>query len=122
MLRYQDFLSKVVDRSKAISEHYYDGAAKPLLDGALAGLEACRDKSPPQLAALLERVATAHRLAFNRTAINRYLRITSFMHEVEWVCCVVSAALINQGMTGIVKPSTRAIEMVNLIVSETEEN
>lgn len=122
MLRYQDFLNKVVDRSKTISESYYDNDMKPLLEGSLAGLEACRNLSPPQLAGLLERSARVHHRAFYQTVIGRYLRITSFMHEVEWVCTVVSAVLMNQGMMGIVTPTDRAIRMANSIISETEEN
>lgn len=116
-LRYQDFLTKVIDESIQAATKDYE--ARPdqehKLQGSVAGLNACRDLSPPQLGALLQRSQNVHRLCFHRTVLERYWRVTCFMHEVEWVCNVISVALINQGIPPIIQPTMRAAAMAERI-------
>lgn len=124
MLRYQDFLNKVIEESKLNVILDFGSNPKELhcLQGSLAGLEACRNCTPPQLATLLERAAQIHHKAFHQTNLNRYWRITCFLFEVEWVCNVVSVVLANQGMEAIVPPTMRAALMAQQIVSGSEIN
>jgi hypothetical protein len=117
MLRYQDFLAKVVDESIEAATKDYSSrpGSEHKLQGSVAGLNACRDKSPPELAALLVRAQKVHRQAFHKTVLERYWRVTCFMHEVEWVCNVISVALVNQGIPPIVEPTMRAALMAQRI-------
>lgn len=121
-MRYQDFLNEAVERAiKAATEDYTQRPdRKSSLEGSLAGLKACRDKSPPQLNELLERAYKVHRLAFHRTNLDRYWRITCFMHEVEWICNVVSVALVNMDIPPIVHPTMRAAMVASEIMKQTE--
>lgn len=121
MLRYQDFLRRVVEESvKAATDDYKDRPEKKyMLEGSVAGLLACKDKSPPELSFLLQRARNVHRSAFRSTVLERYWRVTCFMHEVEWVCNVVSAALVNMGIEPIVNPTVRGAMLASRISRET---
>ena len=117
-LRYQDFLRKIVeDATEVVKRDYNLPSQKHELEGALAGLKACLDKSPPQLAVLHSRACRALGNAFHNTDIRRYYRIACFRAEVEWVCNVVSAALVNMDQPAIIQPTMRglmkAAEIVN---------
>ena len=131
MLRYQEFLNKVIDESKLnvmtdFGRSHREGQADSkdiaCIQGALAGLEACRNCSPPQLSTLLERAAQAHHKAFHQTILNRYWRLTCFLFEVEWICNVVSVVLANQGMEEIVPPTIKAALMAQQIVNGSDIN
>ncbi len=125
-LRYQDFLNKAVDESiKGATESYgkrVDSRGRAMIEGSLAGLNACRDLSPPQLAALLERAKKVHHMSMHRTVIERYWRINCFMHEVEWICNVVSVALVNQGIEPIIQPTMRAAMLASRITQESVDS
>lgn len=122
-LRYQDFLNRIVDESiKGATESYghrTDKKGNAMLEGAIAGLNACRNLSPPQLAALLMRAKTVLHKCFHRTVLERYWRVNCFMAEVEWVCNVVSVALVNQGIDPIVEPTMRAAQLAARITQES---
>lgn len=119
-MRFQEFLAKVVDESiVAATRDYADKPHKKhYLEGSVAGLNACRDKSPPQLALLLERARNARNRAMaQKTVLKRYWRVSCFANEVEWVCNVVSAVLLNQGLPIIVEPTSRGLMMAARITN-----
>ncbi len=122
MLRYQDFLSRAIDESiKGAKESYgrrEDDKGKAMLEGAVAGLNACRDLSPPQLAMLLLRARRVQQAAFRQTILERYWRVNCFMAEVEWICNVISCVLANQGIAPIVEPTMRAAMLAQRISLE----
>lgn len=111
VLQFRQFLNKIVDESMVVAKRDYgeDPKENHLLRGALAGLEACRDKSPPQLSLLLQRASVVRQKALHATNHRRYAWLTCFLDEVEWVCNVVSAALANQDMPIIVSPTERGL-------------
>lgn len=125
-MRFQDFLRRVIEESiKNCKEDFARRTAtyKTELPASVAGLEACRDKSPPQLAQLLERARKVNQIAYRQqTDINRYWQVTAFMAEVEWVCNVVSVVLINQGIAYLVPPTTSAVILASRITREQQEN
>lgn len=126
MLRYQDFLRRAVEESiKGATQSYGhrdDSKGKAMLEGAVAGLKACLDKSPPQLAELLMRARTVQHKAFHQTVLERYWRVNCFMAEVEWICNIISVALVNQGVPAIVEPTMRAALMADRISKEESIN
>lgn len=115
MLRYQDFLALVIDESKLVASNCFRFSDPYAESGALAGLEACRDKSPPQLSELLERSYRVHHTALHETVMQRYVKITAFLHEVLWVCTVISCVLVNQGIDPIVPPTLKAARVAERI-------
>lgn len=123
MLRYQDFLKRIVEESTIGATESYghreDPKGKAMLEGAKAGLKACLNLSPPQLDALLRRARRVQQAAFRQNSnINRYWRVNCFMAEVEWVCNVVSCALVNQGIPPIVEPTMRGAQLAMRITQE----
>lgn len=128
-MRYQDFLNIVVDEEIKVVHQDYNvdgmkvlkGSMKAILEGSLAGLEACRDKSPPQLAQLLDRAGRVQLACFHSTVSDRYWRVNCFFHEVEWVCNVISAALVNQGVQPIVAPTMKAAIVAERISKGSEQ-
>lgn len=124
-MRYQDFVKRAVEESvsAAILDYELRPEKKAHLEGSIAGLKACLDKSPPELAYLLERARKVHSSAFrNQTSIDRYWRVTCFMQEVEWICNVVSVVLMNQEMPGIIPPTLRGAQLAQKITLEQVEN
>jgi hypothetical protein len=121
-MRYQDFLTQVVEESTlAATKDYTAKNKKPQLEGSIAGLRACLDKSPPQLSALLERAKKVHEKTItSRTNINRYWRVRCFLAEVEWVCNVMSVVLMTHGMPTIVAPTERAINFAASLTNEIQ--
>lgn len=121
-MRYQDFLTKVVEEStKAASRDYAARTKKAHREGSIAGLKACLDKSPPQLALLLERAERVHKKTIaTKTNIGRYWRVRCFFAEVEWVCNVMSVILMTQGMPTIVPPTQRAAKFASELAREAQ--
>lgn len=105
MMTLQKLLDRVVDDGiKACSESYKDKPQKRA--GAIAGFEACRDKTIFELRQTLD---LARKAADVARAVDRenYWYLRCFEAEVEWVCNVVSSALHNQGLDTIVTPTMR---------------
>jgi hypothetical protein len=92
------------DGIKACSENYKNNPKKR--DGAIAGFNACRDKTIFELRQQLHIAANAADVA---RAVDRenYWYLRCFEAEIEWVCNVVSACLQNQGLDTIVTPTMR---------------
>lgn len=124
-MKYQEYLNRVIDESIADLDKYF--ALEPRVTllyhkASLAGLEACRGLAPPGLAMLLDRAQRIQRLALRKTAHDRYMKVTFFLHEVEWVCDVVSVALANQGMETIIPPTMVAAELASEITQNEQEH
>ncbi len=102
-----DFLTRVIDDGIAAAKaDYSEPRQAHKRDGAVAGFEACRDKSPAELGELLTRARRDQMAAFDGP-IETYWNRTCFMHEVEWVCNCVSAVLQNEGLPVIITPTAR---------------
>jgi len=109
---YATLLERVVDDGIAAARADYTREhQKPMLEGSVAGFEACREKSPPELAALLldARTETGARRRAEQDPEN-YWWARCFDLEVEWVCNVMSAALMNSGQPVIVPPTMRGVK------------
>ena len=105
----QDVLKRIIDDGIAVAKADYRlPEQKQKRDGAVAGFEACRGKTPAQLAVLLESARTNTREAHRSEATN-YWEIRCFEAEVEWVCNCVSAILANQHLPVIVTPTYRGV-------------
>jgi len=102
---YMTFLSRVVDDGIEAARRDYEGKADKL-KGSVEGFEACRGKSPAELAGLLQSSRKKSAEAQMERAEN-YWEIRCFELEVEWTCNVVSSALQNQGLPAIVTPTAR---------------
>lgn len=105
-MTFREFLIRLIDEERV--ELLKDFVEKTQVQGGLAGLRACKDKSPPELAHLLKRAYFARQDAFHRTVLSRYHWINAFFWEVEWICNVVSVILVNQEIDPIIQPSMRA--------------
>lgn len=75
-------------------------------EGAVAGFEACRNKTVFELRQQLHLAANLADIA-RATDRERYWYHRCFHAEIEWVCNVVSACLQNQGLDIIVIPTAR---------------
>jgi hypothetical protein len=75
------------------------------LAGSVAGFEACRGKSVPELADLLGAARIATEDARKSSHGADYWWFRCYEAEVEWVCNVVSASLLNAGLPTIVPPT-----------------
>lgn len=114
------FINQIVDLGIAAAKRDYKRPdQKPLLDGSIAGFEACRDKSVVDLPKILERAAQAQTEA-QKYSTTGYLKAKGFYNEVEWVCNVASAALYNQGLPLIMPPTVRAMQTAAQILGVKE--
>lgn len=103
-----DFQEQAIDLSIAAAKQSYSKPEdKQKHDGAMAGLESCRHKSPKELAELLE-MAKCARIDAYREEAGRYWWFACYAGEVEWICNVVSAQLHRAGQPAIVPPTVRA--------------
>jgi len=95
-MNYFDFLTRVIDDGIAAARvNYADQPHK--CEGAVAGFEACRGKHPFQLAQLLiEANAQADKAFRAHDDVDNCWRLRCYVLEVEWVCNVVSCAIMNQ--------------------------
>lgn len=85
------------------------------LEGALAGFEACRGKTPEQLATLLEEVGKNTTRAMLEQ-LPDYWRHRCFHAEIEWVCNCWSAVLVNEGTAPIITPTDRGVMRANEVL------
>lgn len=121
-MNYREFLDRLVNHSRESAADFYASSDKYCLEGAFAGIEACRDKSPPELSDLLERARKVRRSAFHKTSVmSRYWRVTSFLFEVEWICDVVSFVLLNEEMEPIIRPTIRAAKTAKYIIDQAQQ-
>ena len=111
---YSQFLDTIIaDGIVAATADYKDDPLR--LKGSVAGFEACRGKTPEQLAALLaesgRKMTEAH-----MHEVENYWEVASYWAEVEWTCNCVSAILQNQGLRVIVPPTCRGVLKASEVV------
>jgi len=105
----QDALNRIIDDGIVVAKADYKlPEQKQKRDRSVAGFEACRGKTPAQLAELLESARKSTREAHLNEARN-YWEIRCFESEVEWVCNCASAILANQHLPVIVTPTYRGV-------------
>src|SRR6266404_1999518 len=109
VMDYWKFLGRVIDDGIAAAKaDYAKPRQKDQLEGSIAGFEACRKKAPLELKNLLEMARQQTRSARVQEAEN-YWWFRCYELEIEWVCNVVSAAMMNQGAGQIVPPTGRGL-------------
>jgi hypothetical protein len=103
-MNYDEFLTRVIDEGiEAVKEDYKgDSPAKKLKrEGSIKGFEECRGKSPDELSDLrIEACRKTQKCYREQTDDYWFWRCRDA--EVEWVCNVVSAAMENSGVKGVV--------------------
>lgn len=123
---YETFLERVINDGIAAAKNSYARAdQKDKLDGAVAGFEACRNKDPQELKAILSAATIARHEGhpcYPKTSPATYWYYRCYELEVEWVCNVVSAALLNEGKPTIITPTARGVlkaaEIIGVDVSQ----
>lgn len=111
-ISYEVFLARVIDEGiDAVKRDYAGADQKEKRDGAIAGFDACRGKSPDDLCILfrLAHNLTADAIPGGPSTPGRYWRRRCFALEVEWVCNCVSALLASNGQPVIIEPTARAV-------------
>lgn len=112
-MNYDEFLTRIIDDGiEAARKDYKRPEQRAKLSGALEGFETCRDKNPEELSVLLKAAQRKTRIARSRVnegeiGVDDYWRIRCCEAEIEWVCNVVSAMLVNQGTPPIITPTAR---------------
>lgn len=127
-MTYDEFLTQVIDGGIAAAQKdYADDLSKR--EGSIAGFEACWGKQSAELKALLTLARKQTDDAFwasqegkkepdvRGKGSNHYWYWRCFELEVEWVCNVVSAMLMNEGRGTIVPPTCRGVRRAAEIVS-----
>lgn len=117
---YATFLDQIIRDGIAAAHHDYKDVSSHQLQGSLAGFEACRGKTPAELAALLADARRETAEAYWGQAAD-YWRTRCFEAEVEWVCNCVSAVLRNEGFPVIVPPTARGVQKAAQVVGVSEE-
>jgi hypothetical protein len=120
MTNYSDFLTKVIDiGNKAARRDYARPDQRFKLDGSITGFTECRDKMPAALAQLLVESRESAIAARDRQLQNYwYWRCRD--SEFEWVCNVVGAMLMKEGLAVIVQPTARGVLMADLVLRMSE--
>ena len=104
-MNFTDFLNRVIDDGiAAANESYKTDDLKR--EGAVAGFEACRDKTDFELRQLCFAASNMVNVAVVLER-ERYWYHRCFHAEIEWVCNVVSVILQNEGIEPIVMPTAR---------------
>ena len=94
---YNEFLTKVIDEGiEAAKADYTKESDVQNLEGSIAGFNACRDKTPEELIDVWNEASKKMNEAFGEQKDN-YWWFRCHQLEVEWVCNVISAMLMNQG-------------------------
>jgi hypothetical protein len=111
-------LARVIDDGIAAARRdYTKPRQKAMLEGSIEGFEACRacdfELLPDLLIRARNETLAAHRLSQEQEEsppdVDAYWRVRCYELEVEWVCNVVSAVLVNQGEQPIITPTARGV-------------
>jgi hypothetical protein len=115
-VEYLVFLDKVISDGIAAARADY-AQDEDKREGSVAGFEACRNKSPAEILAILEQAGAATRRA-HLAQDPHYWKVRCFEAEVEWVANVVSAVLVNEGKKPLAAhlPTARAVMKAARIV------
>jgi len=113
-MNYQKFINQIVERGiKAAKRDYKRPGQKAILKGSIAGFKACLGKNVLELSKLLDEARKKGSKLYTRKAnLNKkeqgeYWESRGYILEIEWVCNVVSAALMNEGKSVIIQPTAR---------------
>lgn len=129
-MNYLVFLNEVIDRGIAAARESYATSDAGMLEGAIAGFESCRGKSPRKLAEHLIRASRAVARSFHYTLgtptplrLKRGWWLRCYQAEVDWVANCVSAAMQNQGLPVLAShhPTARAILQAARIVGVNDD-
>ena len=123
-MQYLNALDAIINRGIAgVKESYRDEPHKR--DGSLEGFEACRNKTPQELLAILNTAGDKTKQARQdqhdgKISMQDYWKIRHAEVQIEWVCNCVSVILCNQGHESPfprhVGPTARAASLVASIV------
>lgn len=126
---FNNFIKQVVDIGiDSAKKDYKREDQKALLRGSIAGFKACLGKSPLELSELLDKAMressdwTLQSDHKSKKHIDKHWYLRGYALEVEWVCNVVSCALLNQGLPTIVPPTARGMIMASKILGVRSEN
>lgn len=120
-MNYQYFLEQVInDGIEAAKSDYSGPKDKERLDGSIAGFEACRKKNPDELVDVFQKASEDMNQAYIEQKSN-YWWYRCFQAEVEWVCNVVSAMLINEGHHTLISylPTSSGVMKASEIIGVT---
>lgn len=130
-MTWDELLNRIIDDGLAAVRADYKDKPRWWLEGAVAGLEACRGKTPEQLGRLYVRARVVEHRAMHAAcditrltdvAHNRAWRVRTFMAEVEWVCNCISVLLQESGLEPLAShlPTARAyLKMNEILTSRT---
>jgi hypothetical protein len=126
-MEYKEFIQEVVKKGiEAVKRDYKRPDQKAIRKGSIAGFEACIDKEPLELLALLEKASkkTGKLMLKLRGKGNndKYWEARGFELEVEWVCNCVSCLEYNEHKPTIITPTVRGMIAVSKIVGVNEES
>jgi hypothetical protein len=126
-MNYIEFLNRVINEGiDAAKSDYTDPKDKLRLDGSIAGFEACRDKQPGELIEVYNKAGSDCHTAFLEQKED-YWYYRCFQAEVEWVCNVVSAMMLNEGDSPLLSwlptanGAMKAASILGLEVSQNTE-
>lgn len=118
-MNYAEFLDEVIRRGIQGATEDYSGDASRIVakrTGAVAGFESCRGKSPKELLLMLQEARKAAHPGIAEEDLDRYWYLRCYEAEVEWVCNVVSAMLLNEGMSTVVTPTARGVFLADKVL------
>lgn len=115
MMTYEQLIDRIItDGIQEVQTLYAAPEDHPKRDGAIAGFEACRGKTAPELVTLwaeAERETRQIRIACqeSRRTIQDYWQSRYKVLQIEFVCNVVSVGLTNNGQAPLLthQPTAR---------------
>jgi len=122
-MEYNEFLNRVIDEGiQAATADYTDPSDKQRLEGSIAGFNTCRYLLPEQLVATWQKATDEMNQAYMEQKEN-YWWYCCFQSEVEWVCNVVSAMLVNEGREPLLSwlPTANGMMKAASIIGVTAE-
>jgi hypothetical protein len=109
-MSYAGFLQRVIEEGIEAARQSYGKKEPHMLKGSIEGFDACRGKTPYELGQLLIKARQAAMdAAVEKMEEDSYWRVRCYELEIDWVCNVVSAVLMNEGQPTIVPPTARAV-------------
>lgn len=110
-MEYNYFLKRAINEGIGAAKADYPWKKnKDKREGSIAGFEACRDKQPLELLELYKEACEYANRAFVEQAED-YWWFRCYQLEVEWICNVVSAVMVNEGKPPILShlPTCRGV-------------
>lgn len=102
-------ISRIISTGiEAAKRDYVRTDQQEKLDGSIAGFNACAGKQPHELLVVLTE-ATQRQNEAHRERYHNYWWFACYATEVEWVCNVVGAIMLNEGLEPIVSPTCRGV-------------